>query len=202
MYGGSWTPEERGCCRQRLLQRHRFDNGELERMYRWWVFPVRRSALRAMLVLLIITTVTMTVLHFVFGSQITVESLGHIALSVLLVLILIFIHTRYLRPAQVPLLTGIILLLVVGLVTVSLPVNYVPVPPVVYTPADGLWQTLYVIVLVYVFLPLPLFITILTGILLPASQVVTSIFFAKSSSALLWRQVRLHSHQIELALHH
>ena len=56
-------------------------------------------------------------------------------------------------------------------------------------PGDGVWEVCLVVFCVYSLMPLRTLVALVTGLLLPAAQILVSYFVANAFPHLLWRQV-------------
>ena len=164
---GSW---------KKILHRYSFENEELETLYQRYIYKLRLSSVVAFLVLLIVLTATLSVLDFVFLSRVTVENLYHISVCGIFSLLLVYIHSRYMNDSHLVVLTAIVYALCLVFSIIALPLNFGDRPRVHYTPAEGVWQIILVVFLVYALLPLKIYIAIATGVLLPLVHVLVSVF--------------------------
>lgn len=188
------TPDSARNRLWRLLHRQHFDDDDIESMYTRYIFSIQLAGLRSFLVMFIILCAVLTVLNFVFVAATTVENVCYMVLSVAYVLLLVFVHTSFMRQAYLLTATLIVLVLCSCFVVVSLPINYSGGGSLqTRTPADGLWQVVWVVYAVYAFLPLRVYVAGISGIMVSAAHVLVSILMTGAGSGgsywLLWRQV-------------
>ncbi len=189
--GGAW---------RRLLCRHSFGCSELEALYRRYVFRLRISALVAYLALLGLLAVALSVLNFVYLSRVTVENLYHISMAGVFGLILVYLHSRYMRETHLQVIVAIVFALSTCFCIIALPLNFGDRPRVLYTPVEGVWEVLIVVFLVYALLPVRMCIAMVTGVVLPCVHVVVSVLLANDLlPTLLWRQVSPHPKMSDLS---
>ncbi len=175
----------------KFWKRHKFGNPELEALFERYIYKFQYSSLRCMLVLLLILTLSLAVLNFVFVSHISVENISNVMMCVIFVIFLVYIHTKYMQPGHLVVVSFGLLFVCVCFAVLSLPVNYQGRPLLIFTPAEGVWRIALIILLTYIFLPLPLYVGVVTGMLLSIVHTAVSIFEATSYYGLLWRQVRI-----------
>ena len=185
------TGAERKNRWRRVLQRYRFDNAELEGLYQRYIVELQIASIIALLALFLLLTAVLGALNFVFVGHVTVRNIYHISQSGITALILVYIHSRFMKESHMLPITCIIWVLCISFCIVALPVKFGDRPQVKFTPAEGVWQVTLLIFLIYALLPLKIYVAMMTGILLPIAHVIVAIFFAKPHHHwLLWRQVR------------
>ena len=178
----------RGRC-WHVLHRHHFESPELEHMYLRYIYSLHHSGVQSFVILFVIVCAVLAVLNFVFVSHTTVENICYIALCVAYVLLLVFMHTSFMKPPIMFTLSLIVLVLCSCFVVISMPINYANRPLMQFTPAEGVWQVAWVVFMVYSFLPLRIYVAMTTGLVVTAAHVLVSIFETSSQDWLLWRQV-------------
>lgn len=181
-------PKRQRMC-LRLCHRYRYDDPDIENLYDRYVFHLQHTSIQCLLVLLITLTISIAVLNFIFVSHASVENVSNFSLCIIFVILLIFIHTRFMTVAQLPLTGYLIAFLCLCLAVVSMPVNFMEQADWIFTAADGVWRMCYIMIAVYAFLPLRIAVAVLIGLLLPVAHTCVSVFFATSYQWLLWRQV-------------
>lgn len=181
-------PNRRDLC-SRIVNRHRFENASHEKLFRRYIFHIQYTSVQVLLVLYITLTVALAVLNFVFVSRISVENISNIALCVIYVVILVFLHTKYMKVNNLQMICYAILIVCLCFSVLSLPVNFQERPKGVLTPAEGVWRVAFVILTVYAFLPFKLYVAMAFGILLPVIHSLVAILVANYFPSLLWRQV-------------
>ncbi len=189
--GIALSPERHKGRWKRILHRYSFENEELESLYQRYIYKLRLSSLVAFLVLFIILTATLSVLNFVYLNRVTVANIYHITQCGIFSLLLVYIYSRYMNESHLLVLSCVIYFLCLCFCIIALPFNFGDRQRISFTPAEGVWQITLVIFLIYALLPLKIYITIATGVLLPIIHLLVSIFLANETlPALLWRQVR------------
>ena len=173
----------------KITRRYDFDSEDLEAIYQRYIFKLRLSSVVALLVLIIILTATLAILNFLFVSSVTVENIYHIAQCVIFFIILVYIHTKYMKEKHLLVLNIIILFLCICFSIIALPVDFGDRPDMLHTPANGVWQITLVVFLIYALMPLRIYIAVAAGIALPLAHIVVSVIMAQNDPMLLWRQV-------------
>ena len=174
---------------QRVLYRYRFMNEDLEILYQKYIYRSRLSSVVALLVLFILLTATIGVLNFIFVSHITVKNVYCMAQCGISILLLVYVHTKFMQQTHLLPVTCIIWVLCLSFAIVALPVDFGDPPDTKYTPAAGVWQITLTVFLVYSLMPLKIYVAILTGLLLPTTHTLIVIFFVQQAHWLLWREV-------------
>ena len=131
----------------------------------------------------------MCVLNFVFESGVTVKNICYVVLVILFVIVLLLLHTQYAAQSRVYMLGILVLILCLCLCITSLPVNVSNSKHKHYTPADGVWQTIVTVFIIYTLIPLRIYIATLSGLLICVAHTLVAVFLAESYQWLLWRQV-------------
>ena len=158
-------------------------------LYRRYVFRVERTRLQCHLVALLVLSLSMAILNFVFVSRVAAENVTNLLICVIAVVLIVVINTKYNRPAHVTAIAYVIGVVCLAFVVLSLPVNFDRRPDLILTPADGLWRLVLLLLLAYLFLPLPSHVIVPAGLLIAIAHVIVSIFVANHFPDLLWRQV-------------
>ncbi len=174
---------------RRLIQRYTFGSDELESLYQRYIYQLRLSSLVALLVLFILLTSTLGILNFVFVTHVTVKNIYHLTQCGISVILLVYIHTKFMKEAHILPLTCIIWVLCLSFSVVALPVDFGDRPKAIHTHAEGVWQIMLVVFLIYSLMPLKIYVAMTTGVLLPVAHILLSIFYPQSFPWLLWRQV-------------
>ena len=104
----------------------------------------------------------MCVLNLVFSaSSFSLHNILYVLLVSLFATLLFIAHTRYASQRTVTVLSGTVLALCLCLAVMSLPVAFLLTSVSkdrIFTPADGLWQTMLIVFGTYTMLPLQLFV--------------------------------------------
>ena len=174
-----------------MLERYGFGDLELEGLYRKFIYKLRLGALVAFLALFAILTAALSVLDFVYVSRVTVDNLYNICTCGVFSLLLVYVHSRYMTQAHLPVLTAIVFAMCACFSIIALPLSFGDRPRrVLYTPVEGVWELALVVFTVHALLPVRMYVALATGLLLPAAHVLVSVFLASDLlPELLWRQV-------------
>ncbi|XP_071108871.1 adenylate cyclase type 1-like [Haliotis cracherodii] len=176
---------------RRLFSRYHFHCDELEHLYGRYVYKLQQSALGYLLGLFILLSLCLAILDFSYAKYVTVEALYLTVQFVVFLGLLILINTRCMKEIHFPVVCYVVLLLLICFAISSLPLDFgldIPDRP---RPkknlADGVWQTVYVIFMIYAMMPIRSLIAILLGFLLPVLHLTVSALVANRFPLLLWR---------------
>ncbi|XP_041365496.1 adenylate cyclase type 1-like isoform X2 [Gigantopelta aegis] len=190
------TPMLRGPERprlRRLLSRYHFDNDELENLYKRYVYKLQQSSIGYMLALFIVLTLCLAVLNFVYAANVTVLGLYLGVQFLAFVGVFAYINTHLMQENHFSIVCYILLVFLICFAVFALPLDFgldLPGRPAkVPNPADGVWEVVFVIFMVYALMPLRTYIATVLGILLPVVHVIVSALLANNFPALLWRQL-------------
>ena len=176
--------------RWKFWKRYKYDD-QTERLYRRYVYKLEYTRMQCLLVLLLILSLSMGILNFVFVTRASVENIANIVLCVIFVLLIVFVNTRYSGRKHLTVISYGVIMICACFAALSLPINFERRPDVILTPCEGLWRICLIILLMYLFLPLQLYMTIAVGGTLTIVHLLVSVFVASHFSELLWRQVSL-----------
>ena len=178
----------------RLCHRHRFENDELESLYRRYSLKLQQASVGAASALLLALTLILAALHVTYAQQAAPAPILLLALAVILAALLVLLNTRLMRHTYI--LPTCYLLLVIGgaLVGVVMPLHntwgwlgwqHVP------NPGQGMWHVVFVSFVVYALMPVTTPIAVLYGLALIALQSTLALTIATPFSNVYWQQVSL-----------
>ncbi|XP_050418013.1 adenylate cyclase type 1 [Patella vulgata] len=177
----------------RFFSRYHFDCEELESLYNRYVYKLQQSSIEYMLMLFIVLTLCLSILNFVYAEYITVLALYLTVHCIFFIAIFIYINTKFMKESHFSWLCYLLLLFLIGFSVFSFPSDFgiiIPGSPRAgHHPANGVWETLYVIFMIYSLMPLRTLIAAVIGIVLPVAHLAVSAFLANTFPALLWRQL-------------
>ncbi|XP_023931289.1 Ca(2+)/calmodulin-responsive adenylate cyclase-like [Lingula anatina] len=174
---------------RRCMHPHGFSDRELEELYHNYVFRLEQSSIASLLVLFILLTAVLAIVHFIYILQPTVANVYYCANCGIFLVFYIFISTKYFQERHLNLMAYAVLVLLGAFAVISLPVHFLPGDRPVYSPADGVWESVFVILMGYAMMPLRMWILVVYGILLSGCHMVVAAFLANSLPSLLWRQL-------------
>ena len=168
----------------------RFDSEELESLYCCYAFRFRRTALVSLLALTAVLTIVLAAVDLAFTGRATVSNVVQVKLCAVCVLSLVYVHTPYMRVRHLPIVAVILLFVLCCFTAVALPVAFGDRPDaLILTPADGAWQVVVAVFLLYGLQPLHIVVVSVVGTLLPVAHVLVTVFTV-GYPASLWAQVR------------
>lgn len=178
---------------QRVLNRYTFENEDLERLYKRYVFKLQQAAVGYMLGVLILLTATLAVLKFVYLGGLNVRGIYLAVQCVIFIFIFVFLQTRYMKESYFKIICYFLLLFLLCFAVMGFPLQMDPEIPEregpLWGPMDGVWEVMFVVFMIYSLMPLMTYMTVVNGIVLPVCHMVVSAFIANSYPELLWRQV-------------
>ena len=179
----------------RFFHRYEYSTAETERLFRMYMYPTCFGALQSMLILMIAVTVSLSIVNFIFVSRLSLENISNAVLCVLFVIILIALHTRYMSVRLQPAVSLVLVVLCLVFAAVSFPIDEYILWNKDFrkqnSQAEGVWRLAYVVFILYVFIPLRLYIPLTVGLLLPLIHCLTAVLVPTNVfPSLLWRQVR------------
>ncbi|XP_060064547.1 uncharacterized protein LOC132544906 [Ylistrum balloti] len=178
---------------QKVFNRHKFDNDDLERLYKRYVFTLQQSAIRYMLGVLIILTGTLSVLKFVYLSGLSVRGIYLAVQCVLFIAIFIFLHTKFMNECYFKIVCYLLLVFLLCFAVMAFPLQLDPDVPgrerPLLGPMDGVWEVMFVVFMLYSLMPLMTYVAIISGIILPVCHMAVSAFIANNFPDFLWRQL-------------
>lgn len=83
----------------RLLNRHRFENDELESLYQRYIFKLQHSSVASVVALFVILTGVLANLSLAYAQAPTAQNIYHSLHCLLFALLLVFLNTRLMQDA-------------------------------------------------------------------------------------------------------
>jgi len=179
---------------KRLFSRYEFENAELERLYRRYVFKLQQASLGHLVSLSFILCACLAALNFYYiHGGISVPGIYMCVQFTVFLLLFIFINTRFMKESQLGLVCSIILIFLTGFSVFSLPINFGLIkdrPQPMYTTVHGVWEVMYAVFVIYSMMPLRTYLSAIFGVLLPVCHLVVTSFVADNIPGNLWKEVR------------
>jgi len=173
----------------RLLNRHRFENDELESLYQRYIFKLQHSSVASVVAMFVLLTAVLANLSFAYTQAPTAQNVYHIAHCLLFALLLVFLNTKLMQDVYLLWVCYVILFFCSTFVAVSLPLGPVGGRGTPGVAADGVWQVLFVVFLAYAMMPLKTWVAVLFGLSLPVAHTAVASTLATEFPQLLWQQV-------------
>ncbi|XP_047484944.1 Ca(2+)/calmodulin-responsive adenylate cyclase-like [Penaeus chinensis] len=176
----------------RLCHRHRFENDELENLYRRYTLKLQQASVAAAAALLLTLSLLLAALHVTYAQVAAPAPITLLALAVVLAALLVVLHSRVMRHSY--LLPTCYLLLALGaiLVALALPlpsgwgwVGWQSIP----TAGQGVWHATFVAFLVYALTPVSTPLALTYGVVLPAGQTALAATLATTFTHFHWQQL-------------
>ncbi|XP_044734406.1 Ca(2+)/calmodulin-responsive adenylate cyclase isoform X3 [Chrysoperla carnea] len=189
----------------RLLNRHRFENDELELLYQRYIFKLQHSSVASVVALFVILTAILANLSFAYAQAPTAQNVYHAVHCLLFALLLAFINTRLMQDAYLLWVCYAILFFCATFSAVALPLGEIPtddpgggyVNPVRLETrrviAEGVWQVVFVVFLAYAMMPLKTWVAAVFGCILPIVHMAVASIFAQEFPYLTWQQLTANS---------
>lgn len=176
----------------RLCHKHRFENDELEDLYRSYTLKLQQASVAAASGLLLLLSLLLAALHVTYAQVAAPAPITLLALSLMLAALLVALHSRFMRHSY--LMPACYLLLALGAILVALAM---PVPSTwswvgwqtVPTAGQGVWHVTFVAFLVYALTPVSTPLALAYGVVLPAGQATLAAILATPFAQLHWQQV-------------
>ncbi|XP_071520790.1 uncharacterized protein [Panulirus ornatus] len=176
----------------RLCHKHRFENDELEELYRRYTLKLQQSSVAAASALLLLLSLLLAALHVTYAQVAAPAPITLLALSLVLAALLVLLHSRVMRNSY--LMPTCYLLLALGAVLVALGL---PLPntwtwvgwQLLPTAGQGVWHAAFVTFVVYALTPVSTPMALIYGIVLPAVQVALAATLAIPFKQLHWQQL-------------
>lgn len=193
------TRSHRTAAFARLLRRRRFENKELEQLYQRYIFKLRHASIVSVLALVSLLSMSLAILQFWYHSRITVIGTYCAIQFVAFIGLLVLAQTRSMSDAQLRALCYLVLLFCGTFCMMSAPVDMGLRHPWLRSTwwdkpraaAEGVWEIVFVVFLVYALLPIKTRFSALFGGILAVGHIAISITLAEQFAALRWQQVRL-----------
>lgn len=171
----------------RLLNPHRFENDELEQLYQRYICKLQHSSVVAVVALFVLLTAILAALGLCYSYPLTTQNVYHGAHCVLFLLLLGFLHTRFMQDAYLLWVCYAVLFFLSTFCTVALPLYFSNTT--VKVAAEGTWQIVFVVFLAYAMMPLKAWIAAVFGFVLSCAHIAVSTIFVKGFQTLMWQQV-------------
>ncbi|XP_069941112.1 Ca(2+)/calmodulin-responsive adenylate cyclase isoform X5 [Cherax quadricarinatus] len=176
----------------RLCRRHRFENDELEELYRSYTLKLQQASVAAASGLLLLLSLLLAALHVTYAQVAAPAPITLLVLSIVLAALLVALHSRYMRHSY--LMPACYLLLALGAILVAL---VMPVPytytwvgwQTLPTAGQGVWHVTFVAFLVYALTPVSTPLALAYGVALPAGQAALAATLAAPFTQLHWQQL-------------
>ncbi|XP_043199779.1 Ca(2+)/calmodulin-responsive adenylate cyclase-like isoform X5 [Amphibalanus amphitrite] len=173
----------------RLLNRHRFENDELEALYQRYIVKLQRSSIGGALVLYILLCTLLGVLALGHGAPASAPLVYYLLMAALFVGLLVYSSTRWMRDPHLLGLCYVLLASSALFCVVSLPVSFGVPSAGRWTLADGVWHVAFTVFVLYAMLPIRVWVTCAAGVLLPLVHVVVSVLCVTEFPDQRWQQV-------------
>ncbi|XP_059470227.1 Ca(2+)/calmodulin-responsive adenylate cyclase isoform X2 [Neocloeon triangulifer] len=185
----------------RFLNRHRFENDELEGLYQRYVFKLQHSSVTAVVGLFAVLAIALAALGFTYAHGATLQSVYHVAHGLLFSALLLLLHTRLMHDSHLLWACYVILFLCTTFCGVALPLGPPATMAVAGTTdyalqfetrrvaAEGVWQVVFVTFVAYAMLPLRTYVAAVFSFLLAATHITLTVIFAKDFPWLIWQQL-------------
>lgn len=195
------SQENRPLTKRKLLMKRRlspykFKSEELEKLYQKYIYNLQQSALRYTLGVFIVLTATLSALEFAYIQNFTIYGVCHGAMCIIFVsmfILMLFFLFKYecMREVHFRVVVHVILFFIVCFAVLSFPfdLDHPLAPRPQYTHADGVWQIIFVVFIIYSLLPLRTFLAVTCGVIIPVSHVIVCIVTKTGSDSDWWRQV-------------
>lgn len=176
---------------KRLLNRYMFENEEVERLYEKYVFNLQQTSAGRLVGLFIALSACLSILNFVYVAHVSVRGVYYAVQCLVFIVILLFSNTKYFKHAHFPVFCYLLLAFLVCFSVFGFPIDFGPTLQPSHSPsiADGVWEVLLVVLVIYALMPIRTYIAVILGITLPVCQTVVAVVFANNYPLLLWRQV-------------
>eukprot|EP00095_Tigriopus_kingsejongensis_P012404 snap_masked-scaffold755_size101758-processed-gene-0.9 protein:Tk12404 transcript:snap_masked-scaffold755_size101758-processed-gene-0.9-mRNA-1 annotation:"adenylate cyclase" len=177
----------------RIFNRHRFENDELEGLFQRYIFKLQHSSISSFVALFIVLTAVLAVLSFVLVQRPTLDNMYNSVHCLIFVVIFIFLATKSMEDMYLNYVCYCILLFSLTFVIASLPVSFGLATQAEfarqYVEADGVWQVVLVIFLVYAMLPMKTVVALVFGLSLPVIHLIVSAVFVNNKLGLRTEQL-------------
>ncbi|XP_042229149.1 adenylate cyclase type 1-like isoform X2 [Homarus americanus] len=176
----------------RLCHKHRFENDELEELYRRYTLKLQQASVAAASALLLLLSLLLAALHVTYAQVAAPAPITLLVLSVVLAVLLVVLHSRLMRHSYLMPACYLILALGAILVALALPlpsswswVGWQTLP----TAGQGVWHATFVAFLVYALTPVSTPLALTYGVALPAGQAALAATLATPFKQLHWQQL-------------
>ncbi|GBL98914.1 hypothetical protein AVEN_165733-1 [Araneus ventricosus] len=182
----------------RLLNRHNFENGELEQLYRRYTVKLQQTSTSSVLALVASLTASLVALHVAYVKLLSAAALYYLFVCTSFAAALGLLLTGHAKDAHLPAICYTALVLCSGLCLVGLPVSVTDSNTwgasswgQEHAAVHGVWEVLFVLFVSYSLLPLKTRVAVCVGVLLPILHTAVAVTSATQYQALTWQQVRV-----------
>lgn len=183
------------------LNRRRFENKELESLYQRYIFKHQQSSIICILVIMSLLSVCLVAMDLVFTFGLTLVSVFCLVQGTMCAILLVLSQSRRLQVTDSHLRTMcyLILLFCFLFALVSAPVDLGVRQSWLFrdsawdrdrSASEGVWETVFVIFLVYALLPIQTRFSAAFGTALSLVHLMIAACFSVHFHHLLWNQVR------------
>jgi len=179
----------------RLFNRHRFENSELECLFRRYILRVQHASITSAVALFVVLTAAMATASFIKVQAPTLSNLYHSLHCGVFVILFIVLCTRSIEDLYLNYVCYTIIFFCTAFCVVALPVSFGLVYPqfedMQHVEVEGVWQIVFSTFVVYSMLPLRTWVAISYGVLLSCLHTIISVVVMDSELRLLtqWQQV-------------
>ncbi|XP_061179996.1 adenylate cyclase type 1-like [Saccostrea echinata] len=181
---------------KRRLSPYKFKSEELEKLYQKYIYNLQQSALRYTLGVFIVLTATLSALEFAYIQDVTIYGICHgvmclIFVSMFILLLTFLFNYECMREVHFRVVVHVILFFMICFAVLSFPfdLDHPLAPRPMYTHADGVWQIVFVVFIIYSLVPLRTFLAVICGVMIPVSHVIVCIVTKTGSDSDWWRQL-------------
>lgn len=180
----------------RLLNRHNFENKELEQLYRRYTVKLQQTSTSSVLLLTACLAASLAGLHVASARFLTAAAIFYILVLIMFGGSLVLMQTGHVKDAHLSALCYGVLIISSGLCIVGLPIQVSENSTwgagswgQGHAAAHGAWEVLFVLFIAYSLLPLKTRVTVCVGVLLPSVHTAVAITSAACYQEILWQQV-------------
>lgn len=187
---GTASPQRTQGTMWKLVHPYQFENVELERLYKRYVYKLQQTSIVYLLLLFILLTLSLAILHFVHQPRPTVRGLYQAGQCIVLIALFIYILTPLMHESHFSIVCYILLVFLLLFSAMAFPVSFgEPGGQDLFSPPDGVWEIMFVIFMIYSMMPLRTYVALMFGLLIPVCHLAVSPVIANTFPELLWRQV-------------
>lgn len=114
---------------KRLLNRYEFDNVELEKLYKRYIYKLQQTSIGYMLAVFILLTICLAALNLFYLLYPTIRSIYLLLQCLFFIAVFVFINTRYMEETYFIPLCYVLMLFLVIFATMSFPIPFGDRPP-------------------------------------------------------------------------
>jgi adenylate cyclase 1 len=178
----------------RLLNRHRFENDELERLFQRYIFKLQHASISSVVALFIVLTAVLAALSLGLAGAASPENVLHAVQCLAFVVLFVVLATKSMELSYLNYVCYVIVAFAMAFAAVSMPVPGLSASQRV-EPVDGVWQVVFVVFLLYAMLPLSAKMALALGVSLPVAHTTVAVAATVASDeqdplGLKWQQVR------------